>query len=473
MVTLFGETMVEPAIPDFVKDFGITYETSSWILSSFLISGAVMTPISGKLSDLYGKKRVLVAVTVVYCLGVLAAGFANGIGWMISARVAMGVGFSAFPVAFGIIRESLPESKLGIGQTVFGSTFSAGAVVGLVVGAGIIQTYGWHFAFFIVFPAAVLTLVLIWGLVKEPDARDSPSIPTVTAAPMPPPSNAPMDYRGILLLAVSVVTFLTGITLIQNATVDPSAGLEVAGLLAVAAVTTVLLVAAEKRSAFPLIDLKLLQDRKISLATVILMIVGVSTFMVYQTVAILVQSPQPLGFGGDKFATAGVLLPFMVVLLVGTIASGVLLNRLGNVRMTAIGCALSSAGFIAMLAYHSTELSVTLSLAVIAGGLSFAFTGGFNVVLLSSPMESTGIALGMVLLLNLISQSIGPSVAATFQQLYQGTVVGYSGVFPTSEAYYLIFLTSAVLSVASVAVAVVLTRGKEVVRDVSLSQPAA
>lgn len=465
MVTLFGETMVEPAIPDFVRDFRITYETSSWILSSFLISGAVMTPVSGKLSDLYGKKRVLLAVTVVYCAGVLAAGFANGIEWMVAARVAMGVGFSAFPVAFGIIRESLPESKLGIGQTVFGSTFSAGAVVGLVVGAGIIQTYGWHFAFFIVFPAAALTLLLIWRLVREPSKRGPQSVTNVSSMPVPPPSDAPIDYRGIALLAVSVVSFLTGITLVQNAAVDPSVGIQVGALLAVAAAATALLIVAEKRSDFPLIDLDLLKERKILLSTVILMIVGVSTFMVYQTVAILVQSPQPLGFGGDKFATAAVLLPFMVVLLLGTIASGFLLNRMGNVRMTAVGCALSAVGFVAMLAFHSSELAVTLSLAIIAGGLSFAFTGGFNVVLLSSPMESTGIALGMVLLLNLVSQSIGPSVAATFQQLYEGTVSGFPGVYPTQEAYYLIFLTSAALSVATVVIALILTRGKEVVRE--------
>jgi MFS family permease len=443
-----------------VKDFQISYETSSWILAAFLISGAVMTPVSGKLSDIYGKKKVLLAVMGVYSAGVLAAGFATNITWMIAARVAMGVGFSAFPVAFGVIRESLPPSKLAIGQTVFGSTFTGGAVVGLVAGAWIIQTYGWHTSFFAIFPIAVLLTLIIWFFIKERP------IPTVGNG-MGPPGNmgkTPLDFKGIFLLAVTVVSSLTGISLVQNVSADPAVGIQIAGLLAVALVGLVLLIMVERRASFPLLTLKLLANRVMAPATVILMVVGTSTFMVYQTISILVQSPQPLGFGGDKFATAVVLLPFMIVLLIGTIGSGFILNRLGNVRMIELGTALSAVGFFGLLAFHSTELLVTVMLALIAAGLSFAYTGGFNIILLSSPMESTGIVLGMVLLLNLIFQSVGPAVAATFQQLYLGTVSGYPGFYPTAEAYYLIFLTSAILSLLSVAFSLYLARRPGVLR---------
>ena len=457
MVTLFGETMVQPALPDFVRDFQISYATSSWILSSFLIAGAVMTPIGGKLADIYGKKRVLTAVMSVYCAGVLAAGFATGIAWMIAARLAMGVGFAAFPVAFGIIRESLPESKLAIGQTVFGSTFSGGAVVGLVVGAGLIQAYGWHFAFFAVFPIAVLLTLVINFFVKDRRASGEMS--------PDPPTRAPLDFKGIGLLTVTVVSFLTAISLPQGSSGGPASGPESAGLLAVSVVALALLILVERRTKSPLIDLKLMTGRSIAAAAAILMVVGTCTFMVYQTISILVQSPVPLGFGGDKVATAGVLLPFTVVLLLGTIGSGFVLNRLGNVRMTAIGTALSTAGFFGLFAYHSTELAVTAMLAAIAAGLSFAFTGGFNIVILSSPMESTGIVLGMVLLLNLVFQSVGPVIAANFQQLYQAAAPGTNRMFPTTEAYYLIFLTAAVLSTVSTALALYLAKAGPASRE--------
>ena len=141
LITMYGETMVLPAIPDFIRDFNISYNTSSWILSSYLIAGAVMTPIAGRLSDIYGKKKILLIVMAVYSTGILAGGFANGIEFMLAARAAQGVGMSMFPIAFGIIREVLPEKKLAIGQTIFSSTFSGGAVVGLMVGATIIQNF--------------------------------------------------------------------------------------------------------------------------------------------------------------------------------------------------------------------------------------------------------------------------------------------------------------------------------------------
>ena len=71
LVTMYGETMVLPAIPNFIKDFGVSYNTASWILSSYLIAGAVMTPIAGKLSDVYGKKKILLIVMMIYSAGIL------------------------------------------------------------------------------------------------------------------------------------------------------------------------------------------------------------------------------------------------------------------------------------------------------------------------------------------------------------------------------------------------------------------
>ena len=101
---------------------------------------------------------------------------------------------------------------------------------------------------------------------------------------------------------------------------------------------------------------------------------------------------------------------------------------------------------------------VTITLAIIAAGLSLAFIGGFNVILTSTPIQFAGIALGMTLLLNLIGQSIGPSIAGTLQQMYRSTIQGVSGSFPTPEAYNLIFLTAAVISLTSTFFALALNR---------------
>jgi MFS family permease len=471
---MYGETMVLPAIPDFIRDFNIQYNTSSWILSSYLIAGAVMTPIAGRLSDIYGKKKILLIVMAVYSTGILAGGFANSIEFMLAARTAQGVGMSMFPIAFGIIREILPEKKLAIGQTIFSSTFSGGAVVGLIVGATIIQNFGWQATFFSIFPIAVILGLVIRKLiyvrnlatseVKVDEGRvrndnENSSVKKQT-----------IDLKGTVALAVTIISFLAGISFLENNINDT--GFQVAGLFSVAAVSLAVFIVIEKKVSSPLLDLKLMTHKMILPATIILMMVFLCMFMVYQTIPILVRSPQPLGFGGDALVTASVQLPFMIVLLVGTIMSGFILNKVGNTRLTLIGTIISAIGFFSLLLFHSTEFMVSVTLAIIAAGLSLSITGGFNVVLLSAPIQATGIALGMALLLNLVGMSIGPSIAALFQQMYQGTVEGVAGEqFPTQVAYNLIFLTAALISLASIALALALARRKIIAGPISSTPP--
>src|ERR687892_556083 len=470
LITMYGETMVLPAIPDFIRDFNISYSTSSWILSSYLIAGAVMTPIAGRLSDIYGKKKILLIVMAVYSTGILAGGFANSIEFMLAARTAQGVGMSMFPIAFGIIREILPEKKLAIGQTIFSSTFSGGAVVGLIVGATIIQNFGWQATFFSIFPIAVILGLVIRKLiyvrnlatseVKVDEGRvrndnENSSVKKQT-----------IDLKGTVALAVTIISFLAGISFLENNINDT--GFQIAGLFSVAAVSLAVFIVIEKKVSSPLLDLKLMTHKMILPATIILMMVFLCMFMVYQTIPILVRSPQPLGFGGDAVVTASVQLPFMIVLLIGTVMSGFILNKVGNTRLTLLGTIISAVGFFSLLLFHSTEFLVSVTLTIISAGLSLSITGGFNVVLLSAPMQATGIALGMALLLNLVGMSIGPSIAATFQQMYQGTVEGVAGGgFSTPPAYKIIFLTAALISLASTVLALALARRKIIVGPIS------
>ena len=460
LITMYGETMVLPAIPDFIRDFNISYNTSSWILSSYLIAGAVMTPIAGRLSDIYGKKKILLIVMAVYSTGILAGGFANGIAFMLAARAAQGVGMSMFPIAFGIIREVLPEKKLAIGQTIFSSTFSGGAVVGLMVGATIIQNFGWQATFFSIFPIAVILGLVIMRFihVRNPATVEAKIEGGGRKDDKNSIKSSTVDLKGTLALASTIISFLAGISFLESNSTE--AGFQVAGLFSVAAVSLAVFIMIEKKVSSPLLDLKLMTHKMILPATIILMMVFLCMFMVYQTIPILVRSPQPLGFGGDAVVTASVQLPFMIVLLIGTIMSGFILNRVGNTRLTLLGTIISAIGFISLFLFHSTEFTVSVALTIISAGLSLSITGGFNIVLLSAPIQATGIALGMTLLLNLVGMSIGPSIAAMFQQMYQGTVDGVAGKFPTSDAYNLIFLTAALISLASIALGLALNRRK-------------
>jgi len=443
LIAMIGETMLLPAIPTLIEDFEIPYNTSSWILSTYMIAGAVATPIAGKLSDVYGRKKILLIVMSIYSAGILAGGFADSFPFMLAARAAQGIGIAMFPIAFGIIREVLPEKKLAVGQSIFSATFPAGATIGLLMGANIVQNYGWHATFFTVFPIAIILGVFILKFIH---VRPLPNISEKKMS---------IDIKGSIFLAITIISFLVGISYLQNNT---GQGFESLIFFATTVISLSIFIVIEKRTESPLMDFKILSNKLLLFGIMILLIVGLCTFMVYQTIPIMIQSPQPLGFGGTEITTATIQMPFMIIFLVGSITSGFALEKIGNKRLVLIGTILGSIGFLSVLLFHSTDFMLTITLAVIAAGLSLAFIGGFNVVLLSTPIQFAGIALGMTLLLNLIGQSIGPSIAGMFQQMHRSTIPGISGSFPTPDAYNLIFLTAFAISLTSVVFAVSLNR---------------
>jgi len=255
LATMYGETMVLPAIPDFIKDFGISYNTSSWILSSYLIAGAVMTPIAGKLSDIYGKKKILLIVMMIYSAGILAGGFSNSLPFLLAARIAQGVGISMFPIAFGIVRDIFPIQKIGMAQGIFTSTFFGGSVIGLIAGAKIISDYGWHATFFSVFPVAIVLAFIMnrFIKVKKTEQEDASTIG--------------IDVKGALALSSTVILFLMGLSFLQDIS---SGNLDSLGFFAGSAISLIIFASLEKRVAHPLIDLKVLSDKVLLPSNIIL-----------------------------------------------------------------------------------------------------------------------------------------------------------------------------------------------------------
>src|SRR5919107_1121615 len=140
-----------------------TINTASWILTAYLIAGAVMTPIAGKLSDIYGRKKMVLIIMIIYIIGISLGGLSSNITILIISRVIQGIGISMFPIAFGIVRDQFPPKKLAIGVGTFSAMFAAGSVVGLAIGGSIIQYFGWRNTFFSIIPIAIL----LWFIIKR------------------------------------------------------------------------------------------------------------------------------------------------------------------------------------------------------------------------------------------------------------------------------------------------------------------
>src|SRR5213592_4843310 len=161
IIAMSAETMVLPAIPDIIRELAISYENSSWILASLLVMGAVMTPIAGKLSDVYGKKRVLLIILGVYIIGLLLGSLAFNFLTLVTARAIQGIGISMFPIAFSILRDKFSPAKLAIAQGIFSSTLSGGAVIGLIIGGIIVDDFGWRATFLFIIPIAIILFAII------------------------------------------------------------------------------------------------------------------------------------------------------------------------------------------------------------------------------------------------------------------------------------------------------------------------
>jgi MFS family permease len=450
LIAMYGETMLIPAIPILVKDFKIPYNTSSWILTAYLIAGAVMTPIIGKLSDIYGKKKILMLVMVIYSIGTFSGGISANIFMMIVSRIIQGIGLAMFPVAFAIIREKFPEEKLAIGQGIFTAVFAGGAVVGLGLGATIIEYFSWHMTFLSIVPLMIILLIVVLRLIRIKSEKLVSKI------------DNSIDIKGTLTLIVLVSSFLVALTLLPNSISQSqyknSNLIIISALFALSVALLPLFISIQKKAKSPLIDLQLLKDIILLPTNILIMTIGISMFIIYQSLPILIQSPLPLGFGGGPVAAASVQLPFMIMSFIISVLSGFLISKIGNIKPTVVGSIISAIGFFLLFLYHSTEYVIAVELSVIAIGLSFAEIGAFNISLVSAPLHLSGTALGITMLLFLIGMSVGPTISGIYMESFKSTVNGMYGSFPSSFAYDMIFLTSLIVSIFSIIITLIVTR---------------
>ena len=473
LVTLYGETMLLPAIRDIIGDFHISYSTSSWILAAYLISGVVATPIAGKLSDIYGRKKMVLIILIIYIIGISAGGFSSNITFLVIARVIQGIGISMFPIAFGIIRDQLPKDKLAIGVGIFSSMPAAGSVVGLAVGGSIINNFGWHATFFSIVPVAIILWVVIKRFIRDNKVESETSTslgqpPSTTYSRKQPKRVSSIDLKGAAALAVTIASFLLALTYIGNSNNlnSSSTQIRVVSLALLSIGSLALFVIIERRAASPLIELSLMAHKVLLPANIVILVFGMTMFMVYQTIPILVRSPHPFGFGGDAVASAMVQLPFMIVVLIFAPSSGFIVSKIGNLKPTAIGTVVMTIGFVSLFMFHSTESVVAANLALVAIGISLIQVGAFNITMEYTPRQFSGISLGMSVVLMLIGSSIGPAIAGIYMQTYQELAKGISnsgnnsGVasFPSPISYNLIFLTATLISAISIALVIILKR---------------
>jgi MFS family permease len=459
IMVMYAETMLIPAIPDIITDLNISFGMSSWILTAYLISGAVMTPICASLSDIYGRKKILLIVVSIYLIGTIIAYFVSDIATFLIARSIQGIGISMFPIAFSIIRDCFPREKISIGQGVITSMFAAGAAVGFSIGGLIVHNYGWHFTFLTLIPLTVLFILLVWKYIDIRKIEKYKQLNYDINKDNAEILSTKVDIKGALSLSIAITCFLLALTLFENNISDSTIQSVIILLFIISLSTIALFIIIERRTDQPLINFKLFSNRTILSANLLILIIGFTHFMIFQSIPILARNPEPLGFGLDAVNTGNIQLPFAIIFVLFGPTSGIIISRMGSLKPIILGTIITSISFLFMLFFHTKEYYISVALAVFATGLSFTAIGAMNIIILFTPSNYIGRSTGLSVLIRILGSSVGPVIAALYMQLNQSHIaINESYFYPSAYSFDLIFLTATIASLCSIVLAFYLKR---------------
>jgi len=435
----YVETMVIPGIPTIQSDFLATQTVASWITSVFLIVGAAVAPLFGKLGDIYGKKKILLIVLTFYIVGVGIAGFASSIYMLILARAIQGVGFAIVPLGLAIITDIFPREKVATAQGIISGTFAIGAAAGLVIGAYVVEDIGWQWAFH---TALILSLILFL-LVAKMLKKDVPGV------------KSKVDFAGATLLMSGIVLILLYLT------EAPALGwlsYENIAFLIPGLILTVYFFVFESKRTSPLIQLRLLKIRNVLIANLVGMLTSLAMFLLFFAVVYYAQQPKPYGLGLDIISTGLTLAPAtLVMLLLGPIM-GRLVTRIGPKPILILGSSLSIIGLVLFIISRATTTDLTIDVAISLVGVVSMIIPIINMISVSLPKENIAVGLGINTMLRNLGGAIGPVLATTIMSTYVFKIIrpinGHPvvvGTLADSTAFNTIFVIGIALTVTIIA----------------------
>jgi EmrB/QacA subfamily drug resistance transporter len=408
-----AQTLVVPAIPAITSAFGTTTSSATWVLTGFLLSASVCTPLAGKLGDLFGKARVLTGLLVLFAIGSLVCAAAASIEVLIAGRVVQGVAAGVFPLAFGIINDEFPPDRRAVAIGLMSAMFGIGGGLGLPLSGLIVD----HVDISWLFSVGVLALPAAAGVHRF-------------VPPSPARERTSVDWLGALLLSAGLVALLLGISK-ANAWGWGSAAVVGCLLGGVAALTA--FVRFELGRTDPLVDIRVLGERPVLAVNVAAFLTGVAMFGSFLLVPQFTQTPEAAGYGFGMSAVAAglVMLPSSVAMLFAGPLAGALGNRIGFRTVLAIGSGFTIASFLLLAVAHETVLEFLVSGALIGVGIAFSFAAMANIIVGSVDPREVGIATGINTIMRTVGGAFGSALVTVL--LTADTLPG--SPLPTEGAY--------------------------------------
>jgi EmrB/QacA subfamily drug resistance transporter len=414
-LSALDQNVVGTALPRIVTDLGGS-GLYTWVVTSYLLTSTITVPVYGKLSDIYGRKPLLLIGVSVFLIGSILCGQSQNMTELILFRGLQGLGAGAlFPISLAVIGDMFTARERGRYQGLFGAVFGLSFLLGPFIGGWITDNVSWHWVFYVNLPLGLITLVVISMVLPNfhPDTG-------ITARDL--------DYLGITLFTAGVVPLLIGLTnkgLTNsqgklNSWTDPTVG----GLIVLSIILLIGFILVELRAKQPIIPLDLFRNRNYS-AT------NVATFMVafgmFASIVFLPRYYQAVrGISATK--SGYMLWPLLVGLIGSSISTGILISKIGRYKVIL----LTSVVTLCIGAFLMTHLTTGTSdpvlwawMFVVGLGIGPSMSGFTVVVQNSAPLQQLGAATSTLTFLRQIGGSVGLAIAGTlFSQSFTQKLPG-------------------------------------------------
>ncbi|MCX4983034.1 MDR family MFS transporter [Streptomyces sp. NBC_00572] len=402
LATLDG-TIVGTALPTIAGELG-GLDRLSWVVTAYLLTAAVATPLWGKVGDLYGRKGSFLSAVGVFLAGSVLSGLAQTMGQLIAFRALQGIGAGGLMVgAFALMGTLVTPKDSARVQGITGAMLPVAFAGGPLLGGLLTDHLNWRWAFYVNLPVGLAALLIV----------------ALTLRVRTPRVRARVDWAGALLLTTGVLslTLLAGWAGTAHSWTSP----RILALGAIAAAALAWFVRVERRAEEPVIPPRLFRGRNFTIAQILSFLVGAGM------IAALNYLPQYLQFVRGQSSTASglLLLPLMLAMVAAQLTSGRIIARTGRYRTYPIlGGALMTAGALALLLLDvDTPVAVASGLTVIVGaGMGFLMQATLLVTMYGAERRDMGAASGTVTLVRTLGGSLGVAVlGAVFTARLGGT----------------------------------------------------
>jgi MFS family permease len=428
-----AQTAIAPALDVMAGTLHHSRSDVTWVLTSYFISSAVLTPVFGRLGDLYGKRRVLVWSLLLFSLGSAMSALAPNLALVLVGRVIQGAGGGIFPLAFGLVRDVVPRERVAGGLGTISALTGVGAGFGLLLGGAISDSLGYEYVFWLGAAPALIAAVLIRRVVPDNGVRARGSVDLVGAAAL------------ALALALPLMALSRG----------SMWGWGSSRTLLLAAIGVASLVAFALRSRAtpsPLVDLRLLAQPVLLRTNLATFLVGLSLYVPFLLIPLIAQAPESSGYGLGWTATgAGFLLvPGCFIGLASGTLTGLLVRRFGSKVPMALGAALAATGLATMAFAHGTVTELLVIGMFTSLGTSLSFSAMPNLIIEAVSVDQTGESTGV----NSVVRTVGAAVGSQIVAVLLATMVQSGSLQPSNGAVTAGFLVGAAAALAALVVSV-------------------